>query len=215
MHHICNTSLGVLRSATATDDGADSNAGKCAFRFLWPRCMLKSLSSVDDIWITCPLDLMFNLMHDRECAVSREHPSLWICPVIVECLVHVQVDRIARVGFETARKRGGKLCSVDKANVLEVIKAHLLRYLFQAFSEKILACSAAQSVKLRLRSFDWDVDSRALGTSSEGYPSHCVQCNSSPGYFETRSSVASDLSVYQTGRNRSQERELSKPSRTS
>ena len=31
-----------------------------------------------------------------------------------------QIDRIARVGFETARKRRGKLCSVDKANVLEV-----------------------------------------------------------------------------------------------
>ncbi len=31
-----------------------------------------------------------------------------------------EVDRIGRIGFETARKRGGKLCSVDKANVLEV-----------------------------------------------------------------------------------------------
>ncbi|MGK7925416.1 MAG: 3-isopropylmalate dehydrogenase [Spirulina sp.] len=31
-----------------------------------------------------------------------------------------EVDRIARVGFETAKKRGGKLCSVDKANVLDV-----------------------------------------------------------------------------------------------
>ncbi|KAJ0437744.1 putative 3-isopropylmalate dehydrogenase [Helianthus annuus] len=30
-----------------------------------------------------------------------------------------EVDRIARIAFETARKRGGKLCSVDKANVLE------------------------------------------------------------------------------------------------
>ncbi|KAH9302250.1 hypothetical protein KI387_013833, partial [Taxus chinensis] len=30
-----------------------------------------------------------------------------------------EVDRIARVAFEIARKRGGKLCSVDKANVLE------------------------------------------------------------------------------------------------
>jgi 3-isopropylmalate dehydrogenase len=30
-----------------------------------------------------------------------------------------EVRRIARVGFETAAKRGGKLCSVDKANVLE------------------------------------------------------------------------------------------------
>jgi len=31
----------------------------------------------------------------------------------------VEVERIARVGFETARRRRNKLCSVDKANVLE------------------------------------------------------------------------------------------------
>lgn len=31
-----------------------------------------------------------------------------------------EVDRIAKVGFETAKKRGGKLCSIDKANVLDV-----------------------------------------------------------------------------------------------
>lgn len=31
-----------------------------------------------------------------------------------------EVDRIGRVAFETARKRRGHLCSVDKANVLEV-----------------------------------------------------------------------------------------------
>jgi len=31
-----------------------------------------------------------------------------------------EVDRIGRVAFETARKRGKRLCSVDKANVLEV-----------------------------------------------------------------------------------------------
>jgi 3-isopropylmalate dehydrogenase len=31
----------------------------------------------------------------------------------------VEVDRIARVGFDTARRRKKKLCSVDKANVLE------------------------------------------------------------------------------------------------
>src|SRR5205085_5757728 len=30
-----------------------------------------------------------------------------------------EIVRIARVGFETARKRGRKLCSVDKANVLD------------------------------------------------------------------------------------------------
>lgn len=31
-----------------------------------------------------------------------------------------EIDRIGRVAFETARKRQGQLCSVDKANVLEV-----------------------------------------------------------------------------------------------
>nr|WP_317133848.1 3-isopropylmalate dehydrogenase [Leptolyngbya sp. PCC 6406] len=31
-----------------------------------------------------------------------------------------EIDRIGRVAFETAQKRGGRLCSVDKANVLEV-----------------------------------------------------------------------------------------------
>jgi hypothetical protein len=42
--------------------------------------------------------------------------------VVFECKEFVcQIDRIARVAFETARKRHGKLCSVDKANVLEVL----------------------------------------------------------------------------------------------
>lgn len=31
-----------------------------------------------------------------------------------------EIDRIAKVAFETARKRKGQLCSVDKANVLDV-----------------------------------------------------------------------------------------------
>lgn len=31
-----------------------------------------------------------------------------------------EIERIARIGFETARKRTNKLCSVDKANVLDV-----------------------------------------------------------------------------------------------
>lgn len=31
-----------------------------------------------------------------------------------------QIDRIAHAAFKIARKRRGKLCSVDKANVLEV-----------------------------------------------------------------------------------------------
>ncbi|ELS01444.1 3-isopropylmalate dehydrogenase [Xenococcus sp. PCC 7305] len=31
-----------------------------------------------------------------------------------------EIDRIAKLGFETAQKRRGRLCSVDKANVLDV-----------------------------------------------------------------------------------------------
>ena len=31
-----------------------------------------------------------------------------------------EIARIAKVGFELAQKRNGRLCSVDKANVLEV-----------------------------------------------------------------------------------------------
>ncbi len=36
-----------------------------------------------------------------------------------ECYSRMEIERIARVAFETARKRGKKLTSIDKANVLE------------------------------------------------------------------------------------------------
>lgn len=41
--------------------------------------------------------------------------------IAVDTLVYSteEIERIARLGFETARKRNKKLCSVDKANVLE------------------------------------------------------------------------------------------------
>lgn len=41
------------------------------------------------------------------------------CGFNTEVYAAHEIDRIARVAFETARKRRGKLCSVDKANVLE------------------------------------------------------------------------------------------------
>lgn len=46
----------------------------------------------------------------------------------------LQIDRIARVAFETARKRRGKLCSIDKANVLDVCFDHLFLSNFVCFS---------------------------------------------------------------------------------
>ena len=36
-----------------------------------------------------------------------------------ECYSRMEIERIARVAFETARKRGKKLTSIDKANVLD------------------------------------------------------------------------------------------------
>ncbi len=41
--------------------------------------------------------------------------------VATDVLVYTQdeIERIGRIGFETARKRGGRLCSVEKSNVLD------------------------------------------------------------------------------------------------
>ena len=37
-----------------------------------------------------------------------------------ECYSRMEIERIAKVAFETARKRNKKLVSIDKANVLEI-----------------------------------------------------------------------------------------------
>ncbi|MBE9189058.1 3-isopropylmalate dehydrogenase [Gloeocapsopsis crepidinum LEGE 06123] len=42
------------------------------------------------------------------------------CGVNTMAYTAAEIDRIGRVAFETAQKRQGRLCSVDKANVLEV-----------------------------------------------------------------------------------------------
>ena len=39
--------------------------------------------------------------------------------VNTEVYTTFEIERVARVGFELARKRGGRLCSVEKANVME------------------------------------------------------------------------------------------------
>ena len=45
-------------------------------------------------------------------------------PVGVNSMVYTRsgIERVARIGFELARQRGGRLTSVDKANVLEVTR---------------------------------------------------------------------------------------------
>ena len=65
-----------------------------------------------------------------------------------------EVQRIARVGFETARKRGRKLCSVDKANVLdtsilwrEVVSAMAVDYPDVALTHMYVDNAAMQLVR--------------------------------------------------------------------
>ncbi len=65
-----------------------------------------------------------------------------------------EIRRIARVGFETARKRNGKLCSVDKANVLdtsilwrEVVAAMGAEYPDVALSHMYVDNAAMQLVR--------------------------------------------------------------------
>jgi 3-isopropylmalate dehydrogenase len=52
-----------------------------------------------------------------------------------------EIDRIARVGFDLARQRGGRLCSVDKANVLEVS---------QLWRDRVEAIHAAEYSEVQL-----------------------------------------------------------------
>jgi 3-isopropylmalate dehydrogenase len=65
-----------------------------------------------------------------------------------------EIERIARVGFEIAQKRGRKLCSVDKANVLdtsilwrEVVSALAPRYPDVALSHMYVDNAAMQLVR--------------------------------------------------------------------
>jgi 3-isopropylmalate dehydrogenase len=65
-----------------------------------------------------------------------------------------EIRRIARVGFETARRRGRKLCSVDKANVLdtsilwrEVVTAMASDYPDVALSHMYVDNAAMQLVR--------------------------------------------------------------------
>jgi 3-isopropylmalate dehydrogenase len=80
-----------------------------------------------------------------------------------------EIERIARVGFETARKRGRKLCSVDKANVLdtsilwrEVVTATSAAYPDVALAHMYVDNAAMQLVRAP-KSFDVIVTGNLFG----------------------------------------------------
>src|SRR5512144_1512876 len=80
-----------------------------------------------------------------------------------------EIERIARVGFETARKRARKLCSVDKANVLdtsilwrEVVTATAKAYPDVALTHMYVDNAAMQLVRAP-KSFDVIVTGNLFG----------------------------------------------------
>lgn len=86
-----------------------------------------------------------------------------------ECYSRMEIERIGRVAFETARKRGKKLCSIDKANVLE--SSRLWRKIMHELAEEypdvtlsdMLVDNAAMQLVRNPAQFDVIVTSNMFG----------------------------------------------------
>lgn len=120
-----------------------------------------------------------------------------------------EIERIARVAFETARKRGGKLCSVDKANVLEV--SQLWRTNITKLAEEfpdvelthLYVDNAAMQLLRAPKQFDTIVtgnlfgdilsDAAAMLTGSIGMLPSASLGASAPGVFEPVHGSAPDI----------------------
>lgn len=120
-----------------------------------------------------------------------------------------EIDRIARVAFETARKRGGKLCSVDKANVLEVSQLWRDRLIEVAVDypdvelSHLYVDNAAMQLLRAPKQFDTIVtgnlfgdilsDAAAMLTGSIGMLPSASLGDSGPGVFEPVHGSAPDI----------------------
>ena len=120
-----------------------------------------------------------------------------------------EIDRIARVGFETAQKRGGKLCSVDKANVLEVSQfwSDRITLLAQEYPDVELSHLYVDNAAMQLvrwpKQFDTIVtgnlfgdilsDAAAMLTGSIGMLPSASLGASGPGVFEPVHGSAPDI----------------------
>ncbi len=121
-----------------------------------------------------------------------------------------EIDRIGRVGFETARKRQGKLCSVDKANVLEVSQLwrDRLTLIAQEYPDVELSHMYVDNAAMQLlrwpKQFDTIVtgnlfgdilsDAAAMLTGSIGMlPSASLGAAGTPGVFEPVHGSAPDI----------------------
>ena len=86
-----------------------------------------------------------------------------------ECYSRMEIERIGRVAFETACKRGKKLCSIDKANVLDT--SRLWRKIMHELAEEypdvtlsdMLVDNAAMQLVRNPAQFDVVVTSNMFG----------------------------------------------------
>ncbi len=120
-----------------------------------------------------------------------------------------EIDRIGRVAFETARQRGKKLCSVDKANVLEVSQLwrDRMNLLAQDYPDVELSHLYVDNAAMQLvrapKQFDTIVtgnlfgdilsDAAAMLTGSIGMLPSASLGASGPGVFEPVHGSAPDI----------------------
>ncbi|MCT7973748.1 3-isopropylmalate dehydrogenase [Laspinema olomoucense] len=120
-----------------------------------------------------------------------------------------EIDRIGRVAFETARKRQGKLCSVDKANVLDVSQLwrDRITQLAAEYSDIELSHLYVDNAAMQLvrwpKQFDTIVtgnlfgdilsDAAAMLTGSIGMLPSASLGSSGPGLFEPVHGSAPDI----------------------
>lgn len=120
-----------------------------------------------------------------------------------------EIERIGRVAFEMARKRGNKVCSVDKANVLEVtvlwreVMQHLSREYPDVELSHMYVDNAAMQLVRAPKQFDVIVtgnmfgdilsDTAAMLTGSIGMLPSAALNNESRGLYEPVHGSAPDI----------------------
>ena len=93
-----------------------------------------------------------------------------------------EIRRIGRLAFEAARKRGGRLCSVDKANVLEVtmLWREVMESLRPEFPDVSLSHMYVDNAAMQLVREPSSLTSSSRGISSGIYCQIPPRCSLAP-----------------------------------
>ena len=94
---------------------------------IWPQ--LAAASPLKESIVARGIDLMivreltggiyFGKHLTKEIPAAKDSPERQVEAADIMTYTEAEIARICRIGFETARKRRGKLCSVEKSNVLD------------------------------------------------------------------------------------------------